>query len=102
MGKIIEQIDYNDYSRSPHYKKRVSDRHDLLWQVCRDQEAYRQGTDTDNHDKPDCSCGCVFHHCLAGITGMDWGVCCCPESPRAGLLTFEHMGCGCWTRDNNL
>ena len=102
MGKPIELIDYADYSRSKHYKKRVSDRHCLLWEVCRDKEAYHKGTDTDNHNKPDCSCGCVFFHTLAGITGMDWGVCCCPESDRAGLLTFEHMGCSYWKRDNNL
>jgi hypothetical protein len=30
---------------------------------------------------------------LDGTHGMDWGVCTEPQSPRAGLLTFEHMGC---------
>jgi hypothetical protein len=24
---------------------------------------------------------------------FDWGVCTNPRSPRAGLLTWEHMGC---------
>ena len=102
VGKILEEITLEDYGHSRHFKKRVSDRHKLLWQVCRDKPSYEDGTDTEQHNKPDCSCGCVFHHALDGITGMDWGVCCCPQSPRAGLLTFEHMGCQFWTKDNNL
>lgn len=39
----------------------------------------------------DCSCDCYFFLSLA--ESGDWGVCCNPESPRAGLLTWEHMGC---------
>lgn len=102
MGKVLETITCDDYTRSDHYKRRVDDRHNLLWQVCRDTEGYKTGTDTNDHSKPDCSCGCMFFHILAGINGGDWGVCCCPQSPRAGLLTFEHMGCLCWARDDNL
>jgi hypothetical protein len=30
---------------------------------------------------------------LLGDLHKDWGVCTNPQSPRAGLLTFEHMGC---------
>lgn len=41
----------------------------------------------------DCSWGCIFFHPLEGRLGSDWGVCHNPESPRCGLLTFEHMGC---------
>ncbi len=67
--------------------------HLQLWKVCREQEAYRAGTDTEHHEKPDCSCGCKHFHVLEGKRGMDWGVCTEPRSPRAGLLTFEHMGC---------
>ena len=67
--------------------------HDKLWSVCRDKEAYQAGTDTDHHDKPDCSSGCKHFIPLEGRVGMDWGVCSEPRSPRAGLLTFEHMGC---------
>ncbi len=67
--------------------------HLQLWDVCRDQEAYRTGADTDNHNKPDCSSGCIHFHPLEGDVGMDWGVCCQSKSNRAGLLTFEHMGC---------
>jgi hypothetical protein len=67
--------------------------HLQLWQVCPNQEAYKAGIDTDNHNKPDCSCGCVHFHPLEGKEGADWGVCAEPRSPRAGLLTFEHMGC---------
>jgi hypothetical protein len=71
--------------------------HLQLWKVCREQEAYRAGTDTDHHDKPDCSSGCCHFHVLEGDVGMDWGVCTEPRSPRAGLLTFEHMGCEFFT-----
>ena len=67
--------------------------HLKLWSVCRDQEAYKAGTDTNDHEKPDCSCGCIHFLPLEGEIGMDWGVCSCKESSRAGLLTFEHMGC---------
>ena len=42
---------------------------------------------------PDCSCGCKHFHPLVGERGSDWGVCTNAKSPRAGLLTFEHMGC---------
>jgi hypothetical protein len=48
---------------------------------------------TNNHELPDCSCGCKFFHELEGARGADWGVCFNPKSLRAGLLTFEHMGC---------
>lgn len=67
--------------------------HQRLWQVCRDQEGYRTGASTNNHELPDCSSGCRFFHPLSGDSGLDWGVCTNPKSPRAGLLTFEHDGC---------
>jgi hypothetical protein len=44
-------------------------------------------------DGPDCSCGSKWFQEPAGQRGMDWGVCSHPQSPRSGLLTFEHMGC---------
>ena len=39
----------------------------------------------------DCSCGCKWAAWLKGDMGSDWCVCTNPDSPRAGLLTFEHM-----------
>ena len=42
---------------------------------------------------PDCLCGCAWYHVLIGKACFDWGVCVNPQSPRAGLLTFEHQGC---------
>lgn len=39
----------------------------------------------------DCSCGCVFARYLP--RNFDWLVCTNPDSPRRGLLTFEHQGC---------
>ena len=75
----------------PEKQRRFRGLHGALWKVCRNQEAYRGGTDTEGHEKPDCSCGCRWFVGLAAIG--DWAVCACPSSPRAGLLTFEHMGC---------
>ncbi len=71
--------------------------HDELWNVARrlDSDFEPYGTrkrDGDDYG-PDCSCGCRFFHELSGPRGADWGVCANPDSPRAGLLTFEHMGC---------
>ena len=46
---------------------------------------------------PDCSSGCRHFVLLDGKLGADWGVCGKPESPRAGLLTWEHQaGFGCF------
>lgn len=67
--------------------------HKRLWEVCREQAEYVAGTDTDHHNKPDCSSGCRYFMPLEGKNGMDWGVCSEPRSSRAGLLTYEHMGC---------
>ena len=44
----------------------------------------------------DCSAGCYHFHPLMGKARYDWGVCTNPHAPRAGLLTFEHMGCECY------
>ena len=70
--------------------------HEDLWTVVKklptDFEPY--GKRRRNGVKwQDCSCGCRWYHILAGMRGEDWGVCANPKSPRAGLLTFEHMGC---------
>jgi hypothetical protein len=67
--------------------------HKIFWKVCRDKDDYKSGKDTDNHNRPDCSCGCKWFYELDWPAGEDWGVCYCVKSPRAGLLTFEHMGC---------
>jgi hypothetical protein len=40
----------------------------------------------------DCSCGCRWWLPMAPPLSSDWGVCCNPDGPRAGLLTFEHQG----------
>ena len=41
---------------------------------------------------PDCSCGCKWYLKLEAQP-YDWGACSNPQSPRCGLLTFEHQGC---------
>jgi hypothetical protein len=63
--------------------------HQQLWNVCRDKGEYESGL-AYHHD---CSAQCYWYHQLLGQRGMDWGVRTNPKSPRAGLLTFEHMGC---------
>lgn len=51
----------------------------------------------ENKSYPDCSCGCKHYLVLEGELGYDWGVCTNKNSPRAGLLTFEHQaGLGCF------
>lgn len=40
---------------------------------------------------PDCSCGCKYFVPLDGNLKYDWGVCSKKDSPRAGLLTWEHQ-----------
>jgi hypothetical protein len=49
--------------------------------------------DAEDAGGADCSCGCKHFLKLAGELGLDWGVCANPQSPRRGLLTFEHQGC---------
>ena len=70
--------------------------HEHLWTLVQklptDFSPYGQ-RDRDADWGPDCSCGCKYFHPLAGERGFDWGVCTNSKSPRAGMLTFEHMGC---------
>jgi hypothetical protein len=67
--------------------------HQQCWNVCRDKEEYESGVAYYS----DCSADCYWFHKLEGERGYDWGVCINPASPRAGLLTFEHMGCQFYT-----
>ena len=67
--------------------------HEHLLSICRclpsDFEPYGER----ERDGADCSCGCKHFLKLPGKLGMDWGVCANANSPRVGLLTFEHQGC---------
>jgi hypothetical protein len=71
--------------------------HEALWGVANklstDFEAYGKRERSGSVPSEDCSCNCRWFPVLEGTRGMDWGVCANPKSPRAGLLTFEHMGC---------
>jgi len=77
--------------------------HELPWRLVKRLptvfEPYGSGSRTDDWG-PDCSCGCKHFLELAGTLGFDWGVCANPQSPRAGLLTFEHMGCRFFQEDD--
>lgn len=83
----------------PKRKYKMSRRHKMLWNVCKklpsDYEPW--GKRSDNERGGDCSCSCRFYMQLFderhNTWDMDWGICVNPESPRAGLLTFEHQGC---------
>jgi hypothetical protein len=66
--------------------------HEELWKVCRDTEAYRQGTDTKQHELPDCSCGCRFFHSLEGEAGNDWGCLLLPEITACRPSDFRTHG----------
>ncbi len=74
--------------------------HKQLQLVLRDQEEYMSGKYSG--ERPDCSCSCKFFHKLTGDVGMDFGVCYNPLSPRAGLLTFEHMSCDQYEYDKQV
>ncbi len=71
------------------------DLHEHLLEIVRrlpsDFEPYG---DRERHlGEQDCSCGCRHYLTFAPPLGYDWGVCTNRESPRVGLLTFEHQGC---------
>jgi hypothetical protein len=70
--------------------------HEQLLQLVKklptDFEPYGSRSRTDDWG-PDCSCSCKHFLELEGSLGLDWGVCANSQSPRVGLLTFEHMGC---------
>jgi len=67
--------------------------HEKLWRVTRLLDPDYEPCGKAERDGPDCSCGCRYFAKLSGNLGNDWGVCANPDSPRAGLLTFEHQGC---------
>ena len=66
-------------------------KHSLLKQSCKGWADYMLGRMGVDNYGVDCSCGCYFFLNLQ--ESGDWGVCCNPESPRAGFLTWEHQGC---------
>jgi hypothetical protein len=67
--------------------------HEKLSKVARRLETDYEPYGKAEREGSDCSCGCRHFVKLAGGVGNDWGVCSNAESPRAGLLTFEHQGC---------
>jgi len=77
---------------------------DPLWQVLKrlptdyfDYGGEIKRWEDPNKDYPDCSGGCKHFCPLEDELGYDWGVCSNPNSPRAGLLTWEHQaGVGCF------
>lgn len=89
IRRILKWQSVNEMRVSSGYQT-----HEQLWQIARtlptDFEPF-------GHIKReticDCSGGCRRFHVHAGRRGLDWGVCANANSPRAGLLTFEHQGC---------
>jgi hypothetical protein len=69
----------------------------LLKVVRRLQTDYEPYGTVSRDGESDCSCGCRHFAKLAHEVGSDWGICSNPESPRAGLLTFEHQGCAAFS-----
>jgi hypothetical protein len=86
---------------------------DLKWDVCkklptdyRDYGGSIERWKIPELSYPDCSCGCKWFIPLYDEANeswdFDWGVCTNPDSPRAGLLTWEHQaGFKCFEQDEN-
>src|ERR1035437_9359956 len=87
--RILKRQSVSGICVSPGYQT-----HEQLWQIVRklpsDFGPYGQ---VKRETICDCSSGCRWFHVLAGSRSRDWGVCANQQSPRAGLLTFEHQGC---------
>lgn len=66
--------------------------HSLFTSICENWDDYMKGMMGTDVYGADCSCGCKFFWDNMGVSA-DWGLCLNKQSPRAGLLTFEHMGC---------
>jgi hypothetical protein len=75
----------------------VSDpRHDALFLVLRTlpSDFAPWGTRSRQDEPgPDCSAGCRWLIPLEDWPTGEWGICHNPKSPRAGLLTFQSLGC---------
>lgn len=76
--------------------------HDKLWKILRILDTDYEPYGNADREGSDCSCGCRRFVKLAGDVGNDWGVCSNPESPRSGLLTFEHQGCAAFEKSDIL
>ena len=63
---------------------------------------YEPYGDRVRNEAGDCSCGCRHYLRFRGETGQDWGACGNSESPRAGLMTFEHQGCERFEAESSL
>lgn len=83
---------------------------DPLWQILHrlptdysDYGGEVKRWEDSNLSYPDCST-CLYFRRLASLdmnrhTDDDWGVCTNLQSPRRGLLTWEHQaGVGCWAQ----
>ena len=75
------------------YVRYREEMHDKFLKVVRTLETDYEPYGNVGLEGSDCSCGCRHFVTLAGNANESWGVCVNPESPRAGLLTFEHQGC---------
>ena len=78
---------------SPDWGEDTEAMHETLWQIVRRLHTDYEPFGNAEREGLACSSGCRYFIKLAGDVGNDWGVCSNPESPRAGLLTFEHQGC---------
>jgi len=90
---------------NPEDRNSTWELHNSLSRICKNLATDFQpwgDRDRDAEWGPDCSCGCKFFLKLPGQLGNDWGVCWNPESPRCGLLTFEHQGCRHFVEEEEL
>jgi len=89
-------IEPESHTAKPHESgEAVSDLiHKRCWRAANPsaKKYQKDGGWTFRTGKPDCSLGCKWFAPLKEAE-YDWGVCLCSNGPRAGMLTFEHMGC---------
>ncbi len=66
--------------------------HEIVKKLPSDFEPWGERS-REEHWGPDCGCGCRWFVPLEPDLQCDWGICYKAQSPRCGLLTFEHQGC---------
>lgn len=102
-GKFI--VCHSECVYVPPERRAAKRFHEDCWVVCRRLPTDFEPWGTRNRDDDpvfnDCSCGCKHFQARSELVG-DWGICLNPQSPRAGLLTFEHQGCPEYEHEGDL
>lgn len=99
-GSFIHFLDFFRVLRKEHETLNLFDIVKILPTDYSDYGGEVKRWEKDEIAYPDCSSGCAFFTSLSEPHGLDWGVCLNKESPRVGLLTWEHQaGFGCFREE---